>query len=178
MKASKYLVLLGGIIGVVAFFLPAITVKNDDVTVKISSYRIVRGVDDAAQVVDKKSAAAAAQESAAHPDDARAIIDTANASFKSIRTPILIIFAPAVLLLVFGGIATARGRFGRFGGFSAFVVGGLCAAVWMLAHHVNQTTMSNDPAPLGIGVHLLLASGAAGILGGLLAMISPDRGMD
>ena len=32
MKSSKIFVLLGGIIGIVAFFLPVITVKNDDVT--------------------------------------------------------------------------------------------------------------------------------------------------
>ena len=134
------------------------------------------GINDAAQVVDKKSAAAAAQESVTHPDETRAIIDNANDSFKSIKLPIMIAFVPAVLLLLFGGIAAIRGRFGRFGGFSALVVGALGAAVWALAHHVDQTSLASDPAPLGVGVHLLLASGVAGMLGGLLALISPDRG--
>ena len=48
MKAWKYLVLVGGILGVAGFFLPFVTFRSSDgeLSGAVSAYQIVRGFDD------------------------------------------------------------------------------------------------------------------------------------
>lgn len=44
MKASKFLVLAGGILGILAFFLPMVTIHRADYTGSASAFQIIRGL--------------------------------------------------------------------------------------------------------------------------------------
>ena len=52
MKASKFIVLVGGILGILAFFLPIVTVHRRGVTASVSAFQVVKGLDTASVAVD------------------------------------------------------------------------------------------------------------------------------
>ena len=45
MKASKFIVLVGGILGILSFFLPLVSVTRHGETVKVSAFQVVKGLD-------------------------------------------------------------------------------------------------------------------------------------
>src|SRR5690242_10275172 len=58
MKFTKFIVLAGGLLGLLAFFLPLVAVKDSGVTGALSAYRIVKGIDSADQVIEHANSAA------------------------------------------------------------------------------------------------------------------------
>jgi hypothetical protein len=86
-------------------------------------------------------------------------------------------FAPAGLLALLGVVMLLRDRMGRFAGLFAIVFGGACCAVFALFWRADQDSRDTS-ASLGLGVYLLLGAGLGGVLAGLGALVSPDRGPD
>jgi len=161
MKASKFIVFLGGILGIVAFFLPLVSVTHQGHKATVSAMQLVKGLDSV-QSDDTPSEARAAMS----PDAIRATKDTAGA----LKGIVIAVFVPAFLLAAIGGVAVARRRFGRLGSIFAMVIGliGLAIAGLLVAAAEGDS---------GSGLILLLVSAIAGTLGGLLATIKPDRGL-
>jgi hypothetical protein len=171
MKAWKYLVLIGGIAGVAGFFLPCFTFTSDrdNVTVAVSAYQIVSGIDAVDELLDGASPLALAD------PNARQTLATIDAELERYRTALMIVFAPAAFLALLGAINGARRKMGRIAGLLALVLGLANAGIWLLFYSVA----AEEPdlrASLGVGLHLLLAAGALGVLAGLGAIIAPDRG--
>ena len=48
MKASKFIVLVAGLLGILAFFLPMIDIKGDNSSVPLSAFQIVKGLNSVA----------------------------------------------------------------------------------------------------------------------------------
>lgn len=87
----------------------------------------------------------------------------------------LLVFGPPLLLLVLGGIALKRGKFGRLGGVGALLLGGwACLFAAALMSVIEKD--SGGGAEVGAGTYVFLVAGILGALGGLLALIKPDRG--
>jgi hypothetical protein len=176
MKFSKFAVLLAGLVGIAAFFLPLIAVKNSGVEGALSAFQIVTGVDSAKEIVDN----ALAESAQAYVDKANIAeaSSAAKSALNEVKGVTLALFAPAVLLAILGIVGLIRQQFGRLAGTGSVLLGLLGLAVWAV---LNQA--ANDAAVditagesvKGIGMHLLLGTGALGFLGGLLALIKPDR---
>jgi hypothetical protein len=171
MKAWKYLILIGGIAGIAGFFLPFITFKSTDgqITGSISAYRIVSGIDDVTQLLDSTKPITMAN------SEVKGFVTMFNRDLATYRGALVAFFAPAAALALFGAIAGLRGVLGRIGGLVALVLGLANAGVWYLFYQVSHET-TEKTASMGIGLHMLLVAGAAGCLGGLGALLSPDRG--
>ncbi len=160
-KATKYIVLVAGIVGLVAFFLPLIAVQKSGIEGKLSAYRIVKGIDKADQVV-----------ASAGPGDPTSVAE-ANKALSAVKGIVLAIFVPALLLAIFGGVGAARRRFGRGLAIPSMIFGLLGVGIWALLDAAASAGPGESVA--GVGMHLLLITGLLGFLGGLIATVKPDR---
>jgi hypothetical protein len=104
MKASKFIVLVGGILGILAFFLPLVSVQRGDFTGKVSAFQVVKGLDKVAVDVDAADA---------HTSIDVATKAEAKKDIGAMKGIVMAIFAPAALLALIGGLAVSRRRFGR-----------------------------------------------------------------
>lgn len=152
MKAATLLVLLGGVLGVIAFFVPMATVATHGTEVGVSAYQLFVGVDVLLDSVD------AAQRETLH----------------EIQGVVVVCFAPGALLAVIGLVAVVRRRFGRLGGAIAVLLGVVAALVFLGLNAGAEA--SEGEASRGPAMFLLLATAVLGFVGGLVAVVNPDRG--
>lgn len=158
-RIAKFLVLLGGIAGVAAFFLPFVTVASGGDSASLSAYQAVRGVDVIEDNMGKGEAPPQAQE------ELQSVLDRVKGFLYGI-------YAPSVLMILFGLIGVIKGKFGRGFGLVSFLLGGLTLGVWGLIAGVAGGSATS----LGLGVHLLAVAGALGVVGGLVNSVKPDHG--
>jgi hypothetical protein len=161
MKASKLIVLVGGILGILSFFLPLVSVTRDHQTVTLTAFQVVRGVDAVTGEIDKADVSAASLED-------RATMSRAKGDLGAIKGIVLAIFAPALLLAVIGGLGVVRRRFGRGAGALALLLG-------IVGLGIGAVLKSAAEGDSGAGMTLLLVTGAAGVIGGLMALAKPER---
>jgi len=166
-KATKYIVLAAGLIGLVAFFMPLIAVEKSGVEGKLSAYRIVKGIDSAQDVVKESGAAAGSVQD-------KQAVEEANAALGDVKGIVLAIFGPALLLAVFGGIGAARKRFGRGLAIPSFLIGLIGLGIWALLNSAASAAGGGESVA-GIGMHMLMLTGLGGTIGGLFGMVKPDR---
>ncbi len=172
MKFSKFIVLLAGLVGIAAFFLPLVAVKGAGSEGALSAFQIVTGAGQAKDAVDSAIA-----------ESAQAYIDKANIAEAStvakdalnqVKGITLALFAPAVLLTILGIAGLIRKQFGRLAGTGSLLLGILGLAVWAVLNQAANDASAGESVK-GIGMHLLMGTGGLGVLGGLLALIKPDR---
>ncbi len=161
MKASKLIVLVGGILGIIAFFLPMVSVTRENQTVKVSALQVVQGIDAVKGEISKTDVSAASMEDKTN-------LAKADTDLSSIKGIVLAIFAPALLLALIGGLGVMRKKFGRGAGTLSFLLG----AVGLGIGAILKSAAEGDS---GIALTLLLVTGAAGLVGGLMALIKPER---
>lgn len=159
MKASKFIVLVGGILGILAFFLPLVSVQRHGASATVSAFQVIKGLDQVEVAVD---------EAGAH----RSIdVETRAGAKKDIgamKGIVMAIFAPAALLALIGGLGVARRRFGRGAGTLSLLLG-------LLGLGIAAVLKSAAEGDGGIGLTILLATGIAGVVGGLAALFKPER---
>lgn len=176
MGASKFLVLVGGVVGIVSFFLPLFEIKDQGA---ISAFQVVKGIDtvkdittgatkELADAVEAEGGAAAKAELAKGAGEL-------NKKLAEVKGIVLGLYAPALLLIIIGAVALARKQFGRLGGTFSFLLGLVALFVWFGFHTVASEAAKDGTGQAGLGIHLYMASGALGAIGGLLALIKPER---
>lgn len=165
MKASKFIVLVGGILGILAFFLPMVSVDREGKHVTVSAFQVVKGLDAVSSEMDKdevKMKAASYGETES--------LRGAKSSVDGIKGIVLAVFAPALLLALIGGAGVARKKFGRVAGTFSLLFG-------LVGLGIGAILKSAAEGDSGIGLTLLLVTGLAGLVGGILALAKPERGL-
>jgi hypothetical protein len=181
MKAIKFVILGCGILGLLSFFLPLISVNIEGKTESFSSMAVISGVDVAKAGVSKvkdelKDNAGELGDQGA---EFKGKLDEAESEIQkgldAVKVFVLILFVPSVLLTLIGGVATFRRKLGRLGGAGALFVGliGMALAGLVLAAFGE---LKDDGGSAGIAVYLQLVAGVGGFFGGLLTLIKPDIG--
>jgi len=170
MKLWKLLVLLAGFAGAAGFFLPFIEVTHTryNARAEVSALQLVRGASDYVEL-------AKAHEDQLPKGEAQRLFHRIDDKVSTFRGLVVALYLPAVGLALIGLIAIARGRFGRFGGLLALVLGIASAGIWLAFYIVSR--QEKDPefhAAMGLGLHMLLAAGLGGMLGGFGALVVPD----
>jgi hypothetical protein len=163
MTFTKHMVLLGGVLALVAWFVPYGTARIGPVHVKVSAFDVIKGIDSLGEVSNVKGTDEIDKQIASADD---------NSTTKGYT---FLVFGPPLLLLALGGFAEKRGKFGRLGGAGALILG-LWATLMALALISVLNKDAGEGAGVGAGCYLFLAAGALGGLGGLLTLIKPDRG--
>jgi hypothetical protein len=159
MKASKLIVLVGGILGILSFFLPLVSVERHGATASVSAFQVIKGLDEVEVAVDEAGARRAID------------VETSAGAKKDIgamKGIVMAIFAPALLLALIGGLGVARKRFGRGAGAFSLLLG-------LVGLGIAAILKSAAEGDGGIGLTLLLVTGVAGVVGGLAALIKPER---
>jgi hypothetical protein len=152
MRIAHKLVLLAGLVGVVAFFLPLFDGAYLGTDRTISSLEMVEGLGELETSADGET----------------------RENLKTFNIVILIGFGGAALCLLVGILGL--GAFGRGRGLLALLGGLAAVGVWLLLNYAfTEVARRQGTDYRGIGVILLLASGAAGTLGGLIAVMKPER---
>lgn len=164
MKATKFIVLVGGILGILAFFLPMVTIKDGDVSASASAFQLLKGISHASDVVSSSGVSAAAIDAGVSGADLKA----ANDGLETMKGVIGAIFVPAILLALIGGLALKRKQFGRVAGTFSLLFGLIGLGIAMLLRGA-----AGDEG--GIALTLLVVTGLAGTVGGILGLAKPER---
>lgn len=159
MKATKFIVLVGGILGLLSFFLPLVSVHRDNATAKVSAFQIIKGLDTVSVAVDSADARTV------HEVETKA---EAKKDLGAIKGIVMAVFAPALILTLIGGLGVKRQRFGRGAAAFALIMG-------LLGLGIAAILQSAAEGDAGIGITLLLVTGVAGTLGGILGLAKPER---
>ncbi len=159
MKASKFIVLAGGILGILAFFLPLVSVDRGGAKASVSAFQVIKGLDQVEVAVEDGAARGAYS------------VETSASAKKDIgalKGIVMAIFAPALLLSLLGAAGVARKRFGRVAGTFSLLAG-------LVGLGIASILKSAAEGDGGIGLTLLLVTGIAGVIGGLIALVKPER---
>src|SRR5262245_16829791 len=173
-KAAKFMVLVAGLLGLIAFFLPFLKAEGQGKSASISAFQAVKGIDTALDATDQAAASATTAEAKSATAE---IADVVN----KVKAFLYAMYAPALLLFLFGLVGVLKKKFGRGFGILSLLMGlvalGFWALLFMAAGEANKDSTGTDvKVALGLGVHLLLATGILGFLGGITSTVKPDRG--
>jgi hypothetical protein len=159
MKATKFIVLVGGILGILSFFLPLVSVTRENVTGKVSAFQIIKGLDAVSVEVDAASA---------RSTEEVALKSEAKKDVGAMKGIVLAVFAPALLLTLIGGLGVARKRFGRGAATFSLLFG-------LIGLGIGMILKSAAEGDAGIGMTLLILTGVSGVVGGIIGLVKPER---
>jgi len=171
-KAAKFMVLVGGILGVVAFFLPMFSVEGGGKKFTVSAFQAVRG----AEAIKSSMESQAGEKASNDPSTKKAFDDLEDVTTK-FKSVFLGMYAPAAILLLLGLVGVLKKKFGRGFGVLALLFGLVAMGLWGLIFAGTKDQKATENAfALGLGIHLMLATGILGFLGGITNTVKPDRG--
>ncbi len=177
MPASRYLILLAGILGVLAVFQPMIGLGRGPVKVELSAYDLSFGLRRTHMALDVKIPAFAAKKI---PPD---ILET-RADMKLVADAsrgAVLAFVPAALLLLLGIIALKLKRTPRAVAICAGLLGLISIAAWAGVKYAVMYGIEEEPAlerlhfKAVFGTHVLLATGIFAVLGALASFRKQDE---
>ncbi len=164
---GKLLVLLGAIAGIASFFLPLLHWEHKDPKVKlsVSGFKYVAGVSATRDLFETDATLS--------PEQEKQLLDDANEGLTKARGGVYMIYAPVALLILIALFSMVAGL-GRGKGILALLAGGAALLFWSV---LNSALKEKGDGLLsaGLGMTLILAVAGGGILGGLVALVKPDR---
>jgi hypothetical protein len=175
MKAWKYVILVGGLAGLLGFFLPF--ARGHDERLKIdrgvSAYELAKGLN-------KKEFVEEAKQLKVNEADAERAATELEEGLKDARAFAVIAYIPGALLALIGVFGVVMGRCGRLTGLFALVCGVASAGIWALletaAGKASEAHTGTATVTLAMGTHMLLIAGLCGALAGFGAVLAPDKG--
>ncbi|MDB4955166.1 MAG: hypothetical protein JWO36_2735 [Myxococcales bacterium] len=159
MKATKFIVLVAGMLGIFSFFLPLVAVQHRGTTATVSAYQVVKGLEVVSAEVDRGEV---------HSLGEIETRDTASGGLAAAKGIVIALFVPAALLALIGVLGVRRKQFGRVAGTFSLLLGLTTLAIGALL----KSAAEGDS---GIGITVLIVAGLAASAGGLLTLIKPDR---
>ena len=159
MKASKFIILVGGLLGILAFFLPLVTVDRGGTSASVSAFQVIKGLD---------SVEVAVNEAGARREIDVETTASAKSDIGAMKGIVMAIFAPAALLALLGAFGVKRRRFGRVAATFSLLAG-------LAGLGIASLLKGAAEGDSGIGLTLLLVTGVAGIVGGVIGLAKPER---
>jgi hypothetical protein len=166
------MVLLGGLAGLIGFFLPLLVGEGHGTTDSLSAFQAVRLGSKLNEATEQATAGSTAAEAQSARDEMGDVVAKIKAVFYAL-------YAPALLLFLFGLIGLLKKKFGRGLGVLSFLLGLVSIGLWALLFKAIGDAGGGHPdvkLSMGIGGHLLLAAGVLGFLGGIINTVKPDHG--
>lgn len=176
MPASRYLLLIAGILGVLALFQPMISIGRGPIKEELSAYNLSFGFKKSRALLDRKIPSIAAKHI---PADILETKDDINLVAHATRGAALA-YIPAALLLLLGAFCVWRKRTARGLGAVAILLGLVSIASWFGVRYGVAYGIEEEPAlarlhfQLAFGAHVMLVTGVLAIIGGLKALLNRD----
>lgn len=172
MKATKFIVLSAGLIGLIGFFLPLIAVQVQGVTGAVSAFNVVAGIEAGQEELDKQVEA----NKDLLDDKTKAVAKEAGELGGTIKMVILLAYSPALLCFLFGLIGVLKKSFGRGLAFGSLIFGLITFGLWAMLNSAAGDAAAAGGDVKGVGMWVMLLSGLGCTIGGLMGLIKPDRG--
>jgi hypothetical protein len=172
-RAAKFMVLAGGLMGLVAFFLPLLSVDVAGKTLTVTAFQAVRGAEAVKQ--NWESEIGAKVEST---PEIKQALDRFDELLTKVKPYLYIMYAPAALLVLLGLIGVMKQKFGRGFGVLSLLLGLVAFGFWALLYFAAGEAKKEQAEVVfgvGLGVHLLLGTGILGFVGGAVNTFKPDR---
>ena len=172
-KAAKFMVLVAGLMGLVAFFLPLFSFEFQGKPFTVSAFTAVRGGE---AVMSHLSSEAGVK--ADNSAEVQKVVADMDELMKKVRPFLYLMYAPAALLVLLGIIGVVKQRFGRGFGILSLLLGLVTFGFWALVFFAMgeaKKDQTDVAVGVGLGVHLLLGTGILGFLGGVTNTVKPDR---
>jgi hypothetical protein len=166
----KYVVLLGGILGIAGFFAPFMEYKAPDGSLTgASAYEIARGEVDVSPLMQK-----AEQLGLVTHAEAQRATKLLEQGIYAYRGAMAAAFVPAAVIFLIGLVSFSRKKMGRLAGLVSIVMGVGAIGVWIFFFR-SEPPSQQTIGQLGLGIYALAVCGVLGIAGGLGSLIFPDR---
>jgi hypothetical protein len=172
MKATKFVVLVAGLLGIIGFFLPIVKADTAEWSGSYTGFQAMKGIDEASDIITLKDKAL--------DDQVREMEDSAfgKAQLESfakkaddLRIVITLIFGPAFVIAIIAGIAIGMKKFGRLP-----AVGTLVMALMMTLLGLALLGAGDETTKVGPAVYLVFAGGVVGVVGSVMTLVKPDEG--
>lgn len=176
MPASRYLLLLAGILGVFAMFQPMIGLGRGPVKVELSAYDLSFGLGKTHLALDVKLPAFAAKRIPADVLQAREDVKLIADASRGVA----LAYAPAAILLLLGAFSIWRKRTPKAVAVIAGVLGLISIAAWFGVRYAVMYGIEEEPALERLhfravfGAHVLLVAGIVALLGTVSAFRKVD----
>ncbi len=177
MRAWKHLLLLLGLLGVSGLFAPMLEVKQGRIAVELSARQLSFGFQETHSLLERELPKLAEKYL---PGSVRSTRRDLQLVSEASRWAALA-YVPAGLMVLLGLIGILRRRFGRALGTLALLCGFASIGAWAglrfgIELALREAELQKTQVALLFGAHLLLVAGAAAVIAGIGALISPDRG--
>ncbi len=175
MTVAKHVLILLGLVGVLGVVMPLAELRKGPAGVTLSAKELSFGLEKTHGLLDKQIPGFLAKRI---PTDVRDTRDDVKMVADYLKWAVLV-FAPAVLLVLIGFVAVARKRLGRPLASAALVVGVIALGTWIALHKVIayaivEADVKGMTIELMSGAHMLLITAATGIGIGIAALVRPD----
>jgi hypothetical protein len=182
MKAIKFVIIATGIVGLVALFLPYVSLTTNGKSEGYSPIKLLTGDNPAEEQFKNAKKALEDDVAARTTDDAtasqvRGYSKDVEKAFDFVKGIVAVAFVPAILFLIIGGVGAVRGKLGRLGGAGVMVLGLIGAVVnGILLAAFSSKAVKDAGGGAEVGQYILLFVCIAGFILGLLTLIKPDEG--
>ncbi len=175
MKVAKHVLILLGLVGVLGVVMPLAELRKGPTAVALSAKDLSFGLERTHGVLDKKLPGFLEKRV---PADVRETRDDVKMVAGYLKWAVLV-FAPAVLLVLIGIVAVVRKQLGRPLASAALLVGLTALGAWIALHEVIayaivEADVKGMTIELMGGAHMLLITAATGIGIGITALVRPD----
>jgi hypothetical protein len=162
-KAAKWIVLVGGALAVIGFFLPLVKATDASGSDTVSAFQMVFGPQDATGMQTTARGTTP---------------DALTAEMREVAPIIIGFWTPAIALSVIATIALIRKRMGTVLGTLGLLASLASMFAWYALHEGMREAEKAEPTigiTLGLGTHALLVGGLLGALGACAALFWPQR---
>jgi len=175
MKVGKHLLILLGLVGVLGVVMPLAELRKGPAAVTLSAKELSFGLEKTHGMLDKKLPGFLEKRI---PTDVRDTRDDVKMVADYLKWAVLV-FVPAVLLVVIGIIAVSRKQLGRPLAVASLFVGVLALGIWIalhkaIAYAIVEADVKGMTIELMSGAHMLVITAATGIGVGIATLVRPD----
>lgn len=175
MKVAKHVLILLGLVGVLGVVMPLAELRKGPAGVTLSAKELSFGLEKTHGMLDRKLPGFLEKRI---PADVRDTRDDVKMVADYLKWAVLV-YLPALLLVVIGIIAVSRKQLGRPLGSAVLLVGVIALGTWIALHKaIAYALVEADVKGMTIelmgGAHMLLITAATGIGVGIAALVRPD----
>ncbi len=175
MTAWRKLLLVAGVVGGIAMFLPLFELRQGPVGLSVSAYQLSFGLDRTHKLLDRDLPAVLERRLPVMlrgaRDDARLVVEGAKGA--------VLMFVPSLLMIALAIAGFTRRRFGRTLGAAALLcsllsIGSFIALRAGLIYGLDETGLTYVATTFELGAQLLLFTGIAGAIAAIGALVKPE----
>lgn len=175
MNATKHLLFVMGIVGMIGAFVPFVEVKQRGIALELTAKELSLGLESVHKAINYQLPALA---EAKLPPDIKSARDDVRLVAQALKFS-LALYIPIGLILLMGVLAQYRGRLSRGLAVIAALAGLVSAALWFVVNYaldygLSEIALKRTTITLKLGAHILLVAGAGAALAGIVGVIRPE----